>query len=271
MRQRLLQQIHINNYVVENMELQEIISQNRSFLSSVDTFLTKSQYEEVDYGIPKNLFAHLDSQINNYPTYTDLLIFMTKYLERSKINYLEIGVSVMKNYLQIANSISNSNIVGFDNNMINPNFREIFNKHNEQLYLGKYMDNELLYFYGDLLDVSDTDKFKELEFKFDLIFSDALHTKIGVEAEYNNIIKDSLSDKFILYFDDLDFPELYDCALNIYKDLSKDYNHLYFCTFDINGWVGQHEKFHTNGFISTIDFKVIFKKEKIFLKNFIQI
>ena len=47
---------------------------------------------------------------------------MSKFLKKQNINYLEIGVSVMKNYLQIANQFNNSLIVGFDNNDLNPNF-----------------------------------------------------------------------------------------------------------------------------------------------------
>ena len=43
-------------------------------------------------------------------------------MDKVRINYLEIGVSVMKNYLQIVNQFRNSLIVGFDNNEINPNF-----------------------------------------------------------------------------------------------------------------------------------------------------
>ena len=44
-----------------------------------------------------------------YPTYTDLLIFTSSYLKSKKINYLEIGASVLKNFMQIDNYIENSN------------------------------------------------------------------------------------------------------------------------------------------------------------------
>ena len=93
-----------------------IIRDNRFYLSSIDTFLTEDQYKVNDYGIPKKLFEHIDKKINDYPTYSDLLIFISRNMDKVRINYLEIGVSVMKNYLQIVKQFRNSLIVGFDNN-----------------------------------------------------------------------------------------------------------------------------------------------------------
>ena len=50
------------------------------------------------------------------------------------------------------------------------------------------------------------EKFKqEFPDKFDFIFSDALHTPEAIRSEYELIIKDSLAENFIIYYDDLDF------------------------------------------------------------------
>ena len=131
---RVNQLISIYLYKNRNKEFEEIIKQNRKYLKSIDSFLTKKQFSVNDYGIPKDLYNHLDKPINIYPTYTDLLIFLSNYLKKDKLNYLEIGVSVMKNYLQIANQFTNSKIFGFDNNPINPNFKDIFDTTNTKFF-----------------------------------------------------------------------------------------------------------------------------------------
>ena len=266
---RVNQLISIYLYKNRNKEFEEIIKQNRKYLKSIDSFLTKKQFLVNDYGIPKDLYNHLDKPINIYPTYTDLLIFLSNYLKKDKLNYLEIGVSVMKNYLQIANQFTNSKIFGFDNNPINPNFVDIFDTTNTKFFNSTYKSNDLYYFCGDLLDQKDTKEFKSFaNTSFDIIFSDALHTKEGVMSEYSNLIKGSLSESFILYFDDLDFPDLKEAVIEIYNDLSLENKNLNLYSFDIHGWVGQHEKFHTNGIITDLDLQKKFRDDGIVLKKF---
>ena len=115
---RVNQLISIYLYKNKNKKFKKIIKKNRKYLKTIDTFLSKKQFSLNDYGIPKDLYNYLDKPINFYPTYTDLLIFISNYLKKDKLNYLEIGVSVMKNYFQIANQFTNSKIFGFDNNPI---------------------------------------------------------------------------------------------------------------------------------------------------------
>ena len=71
--------------------------------------------------------------------------------------------------------------------------------------------------------------------------------------EYKNIIKNNLSENFVLYFDDLDFPGVDKAAREIFKDLRASNEQLEFFTFFINGWVGENEKFHKSGFITNMN------------------
>ena len=64
-----------------------------------------------------------------------------------------------------------------------------------------------------------------------MYFSDALHTEDGVLEEYKNIIKNNLSENFVLYFDDLDFPGVDKAAREIFKDLRASNEQLEFFTF----------------------------------------
>ena len=81
-----------------------------------------------------------------------------------------------------------------------------------------------------------------------------------------HIISGSLQSDFILYFDDLDFPEFKKQFQNI-LDLQKSYSKLFFTTFKVYGWVGQNEKMHRNGIISTLNFYNIFKTNNVKLPS----
>ena len=252
-------------YKNSNPEMVKIIKKNRDFLKENKSFLTKAQYEDNNYGIPGHIFSSLNKGIDNFPTYSDLFVFMEKTLD-SSVNYLEIGVSVLKNFLQLNESLTSANLTGYDINPISPNFKHNFKNMSNvsSNYYTSTSNNKLYYFQGSVLDEVDTEEFKNLsKTKFNFVFSDALHEPEAVFSEFNNLIKGELEENFILYYDDLDFDGLSEVTYKIFKELNKDYENLYFCTFYINGWIGQHEKLHKNGIISTIDFYSLFKKEGI--------
>ena len=252
-------------------ELASIIKENRKYLNSIDTFITPEEYEKNDYGIPGNIFKNIDKPINNNPTYSDLIIYLITRLNKKNVNYLEIGVSVMKNFMQINNYLKESTLVAYDINQIVNTFSTNFKKSNNLNKVLSQSDqsNKLYYYQGDVLSVNDTSDFsRTLNLKYDFIMSDAMHTKEGIISEFNNIIEGNLSEEFILYYDDLDFPELEEAAKNIFNKLTKRYENLYFYTFWISGWVGQNEKMHKNGFITNINVEQYLSEAKIKLPFF---
>ena len=266
-------------YKNKNTDFQEIIYKNRTIINSKQIFLTKEEYDVNTYGIPGHIFSKIDKKINNFPTYSDLFVFFSSYLSE-KINYLEIGVSVLKNFVQLNANFESANLVAYDINPIAPSNKELFNNNEKfdrdsNIFYGsnKVNNNELIYFKGSVLDVEDTELFNsKIKYKYNFIFCDALHEPDAVMQEYHNIIKDNLDDDFILYFDDLDFEGLNLTVKNIFDDLKTSHDKIYFTTFYINGWIGQHEKLHKNGVISTINFHEILKREKIklpLIKNWV--
>lgn len=245
---------------VEEDRLKIIISKNRKYLESIDNFLTIKEYEKNNYGIPLHIYENINKEINNKLTYSDLIIYLTHLFKGTELNYLEIGVSVLKNFMQINNQLENSNLVAYDINNIVTKFSSDFTGTKENVVGNFYQSNKgknnICYFKGDVLNNQDTQNFNEInKFKFDFIMSDALHTKEGIISEYENIINGNLNDKFILYYDDLDFPELENAATQVLKKLQMNYENLSFYTFWIYGWVGQHEKMHKNGFITNLPVK----------------
>lgn len=234
-----------------------IIPNNRKFLSGFDFFLSQTEYEKNDYGVQKRIYKVLNKPINNYPTYSDLICLLSKIIFANSLNYLEIGSSVLKNFLQIKNFIENSNLVAYDINEINPDLKDNFYENKNH--------NTTKYFKGDVLKEEDTKDFKNfMKLKFNIIFSDALHEPEAVYSEYENIYKNILDDKFIIYFDDLDFPEIKNTVKKIRLDLLKSHKTINFYTFKVYGWIGQYEKMHLNGILTNINLKEALKDYKIY-------
>ena len=247
----------------KNKDLKKIIDINRQYLNEINNFLPEEVYKNNDYGIQRRIYKELDKEIVKYPTYSDLMIYIMKLIHGSQnINYLEIGASVLKNYLQMNNAINNSHIYAYDINSINPNFSDLksISRNN----------NNLSYFKGSVLSLDDSWKFKlETNKDFDFIFSDALHTPEGIRSEYKLIIKENLSEEFIVYYDDLDFPGIEDEVYSICEDLESGINKkVYFYSFSIYGWIGNHEKTHKNGILTSYNLEQLFKENKFKLLNF---
>ena len=87
-----------------NSDFQNIINKNRGFLKSIDSFLPIEVYQNNDYGIQQRIYQKLDDEIVDLPTYSDLISFLIAKIYINEVNYLEIGVSVLKNFLQINNA-----------------------------------------------------------------------------------------------------------------------------------------------------------------------
>ncbi len=254
--------LEIYYYFYPNKSLETIIYKNRIFLETIEKFLPYNIYLENDYGVQKRIYDKLEDEIIDFPTYSDLLSFFIKNITADRVNYLEIGVSVLKNYLQINNNVENSDIVAFDINDVNPNFNDLkkIEKNN----------NNLFYFKGSVLNKTDAENFKIFyKNKFDIVFSDALHEPDAVRSEFELIIKNNLKKEFLIYYDDLDFPglenELYSIKSQLENSINREVN---FYTFKIYGWIGQNEKLHKNGIITTYDLQKVLDEKNIKIFNF---
>ena len=254
------------NYPVE---LKNIIILNRQFLELQKPYLPKSAFEINNYGMNFEINQHIDKKINKTITYSDLLIYLSKVLV-DNICYLEIGSSVMKNFFQLENQLKKSTLVAFDINKIPKNYESRFLKDTVSGTNGltkgisNLNKNEIFYFKGDVLSHKDLNEFNSvLSYKFNLIFSDALHTPEGLQSEFDEIILPNLSSEFLIYYDDLDFAGLEKKFKEIGLNLSKLYENISLYTFNINGWVGQNEFPHKNGVITNLNLKKFFLDKKL--------
>ena len=83
-------------FLFRNKSLYKIIEENRNYLKTVEKFLPYEVYSINNYGVQKRIYDKLESEIAKVPTYSDFIIFLIKYLYKNNVNYLEIGVSVLK-------------------------------------------------------------------------------------------------------------------------------------------------------------------------------
>lgn len=263
--------------------MEEIIKYNRKTLGQIDNFIEDSDYNDSAdlYGLPKHVYHLINKPINNDLTYVDLLTFLHSFLGKKKINYLEIGVSVLKTFYQMANFFKDSNLYAYDINYINPTIEKHFNKnsHYDDKLLEQninhytYNSNNICYYRGDVFRIDHLEHFKNIlsDNKIDILFSDAHHSYNGLISEYNNFINNNiLSDNFILYYDDLQmhlersgYEDMTDAFLVIAEDFQKKYTNLTIALVKVNGWLGNHEFKHVNGIITTLNLKEIFKSNNI--------
>ena len=225
--------------------------------------LSKSYY---NYGVPKEILRLLDLNVGEEITYTDLIVYYSRKFDI--VNYLELGVSVGKNFTQVASSFKNSFLTGFDIENINTPLLEKFKYLSDEVWDTmpnskrlekstlthfKFNTNNIDYLAGDIWDENSWKKLCKK--KFNIIFSDALHEPKALLWEYEMIKKYSLlADKFIYIWDDLN-NGLENSFEDIADDLkkSKNLNRENIYLIKINGWLGKNYPFkHDVGIISNI-------------------
>jgi hypothetical protein len=86
--------------------------------------------------------------------------------------------------------------------------------------------------------------------KFNIVFSDALHSPKAILFEFEMLVKYDLLDKrFIIVWDDL-VGKMKNSFFRIIKKYDKKYDIKDIYLMNINGWIGENEAPHTVGLIS---------------------
>ena len=266
-REYLYTQKHSRPFVPVD-ELEPIISSNRAVLNSVATWIDDKAMAEscFGYGIPERVRPLMDRKINNDPTYSDVMCVLLARLS-APINYLEIGVSVGKNFLQIASASSGARLTGFDIEDISPvlSSRFAFDREETRWMPPKgsmrhrecsvkhftYHANQIRYVCGDVFDDKAWNQLSGEAFNF--VYSDAFHSPEALLHEWDMIEKRGLlaKDSFICMWDDLGgamtdaFAQV---ASRIEKHVHPRVPEISLCQY--NGWNGEHESPHTFGLVT---------------------
>ncbi|MBS1663151.1 MAG: hypothetical protein JST68_19065 [Bacteroidetes bacterium] len=252
-----------------NDELIPYIRTNRISLQQVDDWIDEKAFSKsyFQYGVPEFLKPVLNKPIGDAPTYTDLMaLLVERYLK--KVNYLEIGVSVGKNYWQLLNALPQAKYTAFDIEEINPVLAnrlvkgertewdtpaKSIKKNRSSLSRFSFNNKEVNYLSAD---VWDTNSWAKMEGnKFNLVFSDALHTPQAILFEFEMLVKYRLLDeeRFIIVWDDL-VGKMQNSFFKIIRKYNAVYGIKDVYLLEINGWVGQNEGPHSVGIISNFAF-----------------
>lgn len=254
-----------NKFNFQDVLLQAAIKQNRESLSEVKDWIDENAFANsfFSYGVPDFIKKEINKPLNNAITYTDVMLYLSKK-HFEELNYLEIGVSVGKNFFQLLNGHkNNAKLTGFDIEEINPVLEKSLalkgktewntpgNSIKKTLSSFKKYDfqgMEVDYLCADVWDENSWEKLKGK--KFNLVFSDALHTPKAILFEFEMMVKyDLLDEKFIIVWDDL-VGKMQHSFYKIIKKYDKKYQIKDIYLLSINGWVGQHEGPHSVGIIS---------------------
>ncbi|HXM36487.1 MAG TPA: hypothetical protein VN920_14935 [Pyrinomonadaceae bacterium] len=257
---------------IDQAKLRIAIRNNRDTLKTVTNWIDPDSFEKsvCAYGMSLSTRGVINDAIGPQTTYSDLMAYFCKEMPLDP-NYLEIGVSVGKNFWQLLNCVERGNFWGFDIENINPvlksklsftsqtKIRSSFKSSRvEEPHVSRfsYEGKTVRYSAGDVYDDDVWQMFDGQ--KFSLIFSDASHTPAALRTEWKQISGRSLLDQrgFTIVWDDLGSPGMRDAFNDIVVDCGKDYRvgQRNACLAHVYGWVGSAEPFHPIGIISTHGF-----------------
>jgi hypothetical protein len=251
-------------YNFPEQEIQKCIETNRQSLSLVDNWIDETAFNHswFNYGVPDFIKEVINKPIGNSVTYTDLMLFISKK-HFSRLNYFEIGVSVGKNFFQLLNASESAHFIGFDIEEINPILAQqlqlqskeewetpatSIKKNKSSFKKYNFHGKEVGYISADVWDENSWSKLKGQ--KFNLVFSDALHTPKAILFEFEMLVKyDLLGEKFIIVWDDL-VGKMKNSFYKIIRKYNKVYKIEDVYLLEVNGWVGKNEAPHSVGIIS---------------------
>jgi hypothetical protein len=257
---------------IDEQKLATAKRNNRRNLDLVSNWIDLAAFDHSvgNYGIMPQTLAVMEKKLGPETTYSDLMACICGQMLEEP-NYLEIGVSVGKNFWQILNSSNKGRFWAFDIENISPaleqhlelvsresvatNFRSL---RDEPPYVARYNYGESLVTYcaGDVLDEAMWDELDGQ--KFSLIFSDAFHDPDAVRWEWKQISERDLLDQrgFTMFWDDLGSKAMRKAFSDIVADCRRRYNigPTNACLTHVRGWVGIEEPFHPVGIISTQGF-----------------
>jgi hypothetical protein len=249
-------------------DLREYIKSNRNSLQIIDDWIDAVAFKRswFNYGVPDFIQNDINKQINDSPTYSDVMLLIAKKYF-TNLNYLEIGISVGKNFFQLLNASENATFCAFDIEEINPvierklkfqhkvewdTLSESIKKSRSSIKTYTFNNTEVKYLCADVWDGNSWAKLKGN--KFNLVFSDALHSAEAILFEFENLVKyDLLDERFVIVWDDLE-GKMKKAFFKILQKYNKVYQLQEIYLIHINGWIGEHEKPHSVGIISNFSF-----------------
>jgi hypothetical protein len=249
---------------IDAAQMERIVQSNRALLAGFGPWIDVEamQRSKFSYGLSPDWAAAMAREISTKTTYSDLLCYAAA--QTPKTAYLEIGVSVGKNFWQVLNHVIGGELVAMDIEEINPPLRNklsvVAASEAPAPRLDRYRfdarSNDVCYCTGDVFDPALWDKLAGR--KFNLVFSDAFHDPAAVMYEWQKIVELDLLDRsgFTMIWDDLVSRKIRRVFNDITADCIKRYglSPRNACLMHAAGWVGEFEPAHPIGVISSRNF-----------------
>lgn len=240
----------------------ELIRKNRDSFRAAPDWLPGHVYQasRYCYGVSSAALALLNEPIDEDPTYTDLLAAVALELRRP-VNYLEIGVSVGKNFYALARALDRSNLFGIDWEAPSPVLEALLarvpaSKPGVSTY--QVGSNIVHYVQGDEFAAQTWQPLVGTQ--FDIVFSDAWHQGTALLTEFEMLSTFGLINprQFFLMWDDLNNahdPSMDRAYARICDRLRRQTRHgvVHSGIVPVNGWLGQHEPPHVVGWATNLD------------------
>jgi hypothetical protein len=248
---------------------QAYVAKNRAVLKKVHTWIDDASLDQsfFRYGVTPEARPLLDLPVGDAPTYTDMLCSFHDMLGEP-VRYLELGVSVGKNFLQVASNFQQASITGFEIEECNPVLEHFFtpiskealekgdSAFTEKVYTRKRYQlgaNQITYLSADIMDEASWKALAGQQ--FNLIFSDAFHSPDALLWEISMLLKYNLikKDRFVIMWDDLG-GHMTEGFLKIKKILVQQgyINSGNAYIIKTNGWLGQNWPQHEVGIITNL-------------------
>lgn len=256
--------------ISDAQRLDAVIQHHRNVLKQIPNWLDAKAMKAscFQYGVPEYNQRFINAPLSKTPTYSDYIAYFSTQIN-APINYLEIGVSVGKNFFQMMQSFENASLTGFEIEDMNPPLRAVLEQKSTETWEKKANSikksnptlsqftfdkkgHKVTYLCADVFDEASWERLAGR--KFNVLFSDAFHDAASLFHEYKMMQKyDLIADDFMFFWDDLHF-DMEDAFVEITKDLSKKRGfgkeriHL----FKTSGWIGDNEPPHPIGLVTNI-------------------
>lgn len=243
---------------------------NRRVLGAVRSWISDEVWQTsvYGYGIPPEARVLVDQCIGAEFTYSDAMISLASKLQQP-IRYVEFGVSVGKNFLQVASGLRGVSLVGFDIEEINPVLAEYFEVVGRREWATTPLSmkktasslttlrqpgtsNQVEYLCGDIFDPRSWAQLAGRQ--FNLVFSDAFHSPDALQMECAMLLEHELldSDEVVILWDDLAGP-MEEAFRDVCGRLQRHRRHCVTRSFitPLRGWLGENEGHHSVGILTS--------------------